>query len=689
MLTALLCLGNFTAHSEILFAERFTYPDGPVTEKAAPFWRNLTGTPGKIRIDNGALRAAEGEFEIVETLFEGRPYSDATLYASFSLTVTALPSGTGAYVAAFSAADGPRTVGRVLVTSEGAAPGTYRLGVSTAFPRPLAILPDELQLNTAYRVLIRLIVSPVVSPGDFPFRSTLWLNPVSEAEGGLQAPDYTPIPGAIAGFAFRQGLKDDEGNGMGAVTIDDLVVATTFEEAKAGPPPEPQWTYTTQAGAVTITGYTGERSYVRVPEKINDLPVTRIGRDAFRSSGGNPKFRLQTLTLPSGLTTIEERAFWGSGITRITIPVGVTSIGMRAFTACLQLTNVEIHGPVTNIAFETFNACYSLARVSYPDSVRNFDDYAFADCTSLRDISLPSGLTRIGNAAFLRCHSLMTNQGTFKIPATVTEIAGAFYQCYNVNAFEVDPLNATFSSLNGILMNKDRTTLIQCPPGKPGAVVIPEGVTEIRQSAFATCKTLTRVILPQSVTDLPGWTFLGCTGLTHVELPAGLTSLGSSAFAGCTALRTLIIPGSVRTLGMGVFDLLPDDGTGPVNVDLYFEGNRPTAGPDALTALPEHGPTVYYRPGTTGWQSTFAGRPARLWDPRVTSGDGAPGFRDGKFGFTLTGAPGLSVAVEACTDLTNPVWVRLGTHVLTDGTAPFLDADSANHPGRYYRFQFP
>jgi len=215
-------------------------------------------------------------------------------------------------------------------------------------------------------------------------------------------------------------------------------------------------------------------------------------------------------------------------------------------------------------------------------------------------------------------------------------------------------------------------------------------VTAIRSGAFASCKSLTRVVLPQSLTDLPPWSFSGCTGLTHVHLPAGLTSLGSSAFIGCTALRTLIIPGSVRTLGTGVFDLLPDDGTGPVNVDLYFEGNPPAAGLDALTMLHQFdGPTVYYRPGTTGWGTTFAGRPAKRWDPQLVRGEGAPGFRDGKFGFTLTGASGMSVAVEACTDLTNPVWVRLGTLVLTDGTAPFVDTDSANHPGRYYRFQFP
>lgn len=56
---------------------------------------------------------------------------------------------------------------------------------------------------------------------------------------------------------------------------------------------------------------------------------------------------------------------------------------------------------------------------------------------------------------------------------------------------------------------------------------------------------------------------------------------------------------------------------------------------------------------------------------------------------TITGAPGMAVAVEGCIDLANPVWIPLGTYVLADGKSPFADATSANHPSRYYRFRLP
>ena len=102
-----------------------------------------------------------------------------------------------------------------------------------------------------------------------------------------------------------------------------------------------------------------------------------------------------------------------------------------------------------------------------------------------------------------------------------------------------------------------------------------------------------------------------------------------------------------------------------------------------------YGPTIYYRAGTTGWKATFAGRPTVLWDPQAATGDGGPGVRDGKFGFTVTGAAGMAVAVEACSDLGNPVWLLLGIHTLANGSSPFTDSDGANHPARYYRFHLP
>ena len=54
-----------------------------------------------------------------------------------------------------------------------------------------------------------------------------------------------------------------------------------------------------------------------------------------------------------------------------------------------------------------------------------------------------------------------------------------------------------------------------------------------------------------------------------------------------------------------------------------------------------------------------------------------------------TGQNGMAVAVEAWSDLGNPVWLLLGIHTLANGSSPFTDSDGANHPARYYRFHLP
>ena len=85
---------------------------------------------------------------------------------------------------------------------------------------------------------------------------------------------------------------------------------------------EAQFNYTTDNGAITITGYTGPGGALAIPATINGLPVTRIGNYAF--------------TVCTGLTSV-------------TIPNGVTSIGDRAFNYCTNLTSVTIGNSVGHI----------------------------------------------------------------------------------------------------------------------------------------------------------------------------------------------------------------------------------------------------------------------------------------------------------------------------------------------------
>jgi hypothetical protein len=99
--------------------------------------------------------------------------------------------------------------------------------------------------------------------------------------------------------------------------------------------------------------------------------------------------------------------------------------------------------------------------------------------------------------------------------------------------------------------------------------------------------------------------------------------------------------------------------------------------------------TVYYLPGTTGWGTTFGGRPTALWQPAIQVNDSSFGVRTNQFGFKIAWASGQVVVVEASEDLANPIWSALQTHTLSGDALYFSDLQWTNYPGRFYRLRSP
>jgi predicted oxidoreductase len=85
----------------------------------------------------------------------------------------------------------------------------------------------------------------------------------------------------------------------------------------------------------------------------------------------------------------------------------------------------------------------------------------------------------------------------------------------------------------------------------------------------------------------------------------------------------------------------------------------------------------------------FGDRPTALWLPRAQTNDGSFGVRSNQFGFNIIWADRMTVAVEACTNLTNPVWSPLQTNTLTGGSSYFSDPQWTNQPARFYRLHSP
>lgn len=241
--------------------------------------------------------------------------------------------------------------------------------------------------------------------------------------------------------------------------------------------------------------------------------------DDWESSEDTPWYanrdQIKSVYINSGVTSIGNFAFeWcGENLTSVTIGNGVTSIGESAFYSCASLTSVTIGNSVTSIGESAFYECGSLTSVTIPDSVISIGDWAFGWCASLTGVTIPDSVTSIGCEAFSYCYSLTS----VHIGRGVTSIgAGLFYVCSSLTEIAVDADNTTYSSLEGVLFNKDQTTLVQYPGGKSGAYTIPDSVTRIGERAFQTCDSLTSVTIGIGVTSIGGWAFNECDDLTDV-----------------------------------------------------------------------------------------------------------------------------------------------------------------------------
>lgn len=295
--------------------------------------------------------------------------------------------------------------------------------------------------------------------------------------------------------------------------------------------------------------------------------VIRIGDSAFSSCSS-----LSNVTILEGVISIEAGAFGCcDSLTSVTIPESVTSIGGMAFQLCSNLRSVEIKG-AASIGYYAFYDCKRLANVTFSGNVTSIGDSAFYNCERLTSIVLPESVTDIGAEAFNSCGRLtsITMPGVTSIgsdafrqcgsltsvvlPKSVSSIAGnVFTYCYNLERISVDKENENYISADGVLFDKNCTTLITYPTAKKNAVYnIPKSVTTIVSGAFWNCDSLTSVTIPDGVTSIGDYAFFGCSVLASVNIPKGVTSIGEATFLGCNLTR-LTIPEGVTQIGDKAF----------------------------------------------------------------------------------------------------------------------------------------
>jgi hypothetical protein len=153
--------------------------------------------------------------------------------------------------------------------------------------------------------------------------------------------------------------------------------------------------------SITITKYKGNATTVKIPENINNLPVIRIGNNAFS------KTEITSVKIPDSVTNIGGEAFYGcNNLTSVTIPDSVIEIRMSAFQNCTNLKSVNLPNNLIVFGPRIFKGCSKLENITIPDSVYLIGNMAFQDCDSLKSINIPSAVTKIGIQAFDGCKRL-------------------------------------------------------------------------------------------------------------------------------------------------------------------------------------------------------------------------------------------------------------------------------------------
>ena len=263
---------------------------------------------------------------------------------------------------------------------------------------------------------------------------------------------------------------------------------------------------------------------------------------------------LLAVVLNDGLETIGNSAFYGVHSKSLTIPASVKHIGDAAFAGNKDYKTVTVDGANTNFKMVQNMLC-------------DVKEQKVLQCFDMAEgvIDIPQGMKSIGDEAFSPLH----NVTTVRLPSSVTRVGNeAFSAAYGLKNIEVAAENPSFTTVDGVLFNKDQTDLITYPASKDGqSYTVPTTVKHILDGAFAQAggqnahkgmkgaekrkNDLVKVTVPEGVESIGKDAFL-FSGLSEISLPKTLKSIGSNCFY-YTDLTQIVIPEGVTRLEDATF----------------------------------------------------------------------------------------------------------------------------------------
>lgn len=284
---------------------------------------------------------------------------------------------------------------------------------------------------------------------------------------------------------------------------------------------------------------------------VNEVTLTIAGTGSmtdYSSSSRAPWYEsrnnITKIVIENGVGSIGDYAFYGlSNVKTVSMPITLKSIGEWSFYNCDSLSAISIGKNVATISDYAFHSCDGLQsitvssdntyyssdtnsvlfnkdkttliqypagalRTAYtiPDTVTHIDDFAFAQAKYLSELTLGAGVSTLGE--------------------------DVFFESLSLSNIAANSANANFSSdENGVLFDKNKTTLVQYPIGNERtSYTVPSGVKNIGYCAFAGCENLTSLTISDGVESIYKGAFESCVNLADVTMPDSVKNVGYDAF---------------------------------------------------------------------------------------------------------------------------------------------------------------
>ena len=251
--------------------------------------------------------------------------------------------------------------------------------------------------------------------------------------------------------------------------------------------------------------------------------VTKIGTDAFYGCSID-KVNISDLSVwcaidfPTAAANPKGKEFYVNGelLTNLVVPDSVSHIGSNAFCRNKNITSVSIPKSVKSIGEGAFSGNSALESINIPNCITNIPQKTFNGCSKLQNIIIPDSVTSIGQEAFSHCSALSSIIMGRKV-ASIAE--GAFSECSKLTAVYIKDLVAW---CNISFISRDSNPL------------------RYAKHLFLNDSEITNLVIPNGITAVKNYTFYGCSGLTSVEIPNSVTKIGTSSFENCSSVARIL-----------------------------------------------------------------------------------------------------------------------------------------------------